>query len=207
MTSVKTKHRVSKTRALDDLKNYLSTTDRPTKAGYERYAEEAGATPIAELYIHFGSWRGICQVLHLRTPKGQPPRGSKDEAITALRRARVDLGPVFSQLDYHAWAQKHGQITLKSILRLWGGQWSLALDEAGIAATRVRSIEAGPELEALIRTVCEENGGSLSVRGWNKCRPQGVPSAGRIADHYGGSWAAAVEAAELEPAYPARSGN
>jgi hypothetical protein len=188
---------------LAGVRAYASQTDRPTKQGYEDYVRiTPGAPSVEDLFQVYGSWRGVCVEMGFRIPRGAAPRGSKEAALTSLRRARRDLGTSFGQRTYDRWAQKHNEVSLTSILRMYK-TWSAALEKAGVAATRLRRIEPGPELEEVIRQICSENGGSLSVRDWNTVRPPGVPSAGRIANHYG-SWPQALLAAGHVPLYPPR---
>jgi hypothetical protein len=189
-------------RLIAAVRDYAAAESEPTKHGYMQYAQRHGGPSIEELYTVFGSWRGVCDAAKLTKPRGAPPLGTKKAAIASLKRCYGDKGCIFTKREYAKWAQSQAKtVSLTSILRLFGC-WKVAMQEAGLAVTRERRLEAGPELEALIKQICD--GRPLSVREWNEQRPDGAPSARSIALAYDGSWPAALEAAGEQPIYPAK---
>jgi hypothetical protein len=164
---------------------------------YQQWAKGRVNAPTKHvIYDLFGTWPEACKaaglnLLSANVPVFTPERIDKSVRAAVLRHRKDSGESPMLEGDYDRMYRdpKIPKVDVSpAVVIRYCGRWSEAAEKYGFAVGRVKSLTDRPvdEWVAEISEICEEQGGPLSIRAFNQCRPPGFPSSRRLATAFGG---------------------
>lgn len=176
---------IDKERVLDDIRDVAETVGHaPSRNEYSEHGKFSEILPR----IKFGSWSKAREAAGIDGGPTKNTRIPKEEIEPQLRELAEILGRAPAQTEFDEWAE----VSYRTVIERYGS-WNEAMESIGVDPnSRHDTIE---EMVAEIQRLESRLGSVPSQRDMQECGKYGVTTYQRNF----GSWANAVEMAELDP--------
>jgi hypothetical protein len=157
------------------------------KKEYEKWAAERAVPQIEDLRQQFGSWSEARHAAGKGHTQGRLPDSTFEEADNALRTAKQLWGdrPMRIQ-DYEQVMENRPEYVGVWVIKNYFGNWLRACHRHEIIPGVEYKLSKDDQLLEAVGKVCQEEGRPLSMREFDRVRPQGTPLAKSLSRLWGG---------------------
>lgn len=149
---------------------------RLTTRDYETWQKDNPAEPeLRQIVQVFSDWRGACLAAGLKNPKGRSGLDSVAAVELSMQLMRERVG---ENITLGLWERERKRdpriVPLRTLKRIYGSQRKAAeAFDMHWGSTHSYAETSDAEIVEMVKRVCDEAGGPLSVRAYNARRDKG----------------------------------